>query len=94
MLDFSDHALPELVALGLTTKIHKMILDEMWHLGFAVKSPPENAGDIGNTGLIPGLGRSPGKGHGNPPQYSCLESSIDRGDWQSAVPQVTKLGHD
>lgn len=35
MLDFSDHALLELVALGLTTKIHKMILDETWHLGFA-----------------------------------------------------------
>ena len=35
MLGFSDHALPELVALGLTTKIHKMILDETWHLGFA-----------------------------------------------------------
>ena len=44
-----------------------------------VKNPPANAGDAGDTGLIPGLGRSPGEEHGNPLQYSCLENSTDRG---------------
>ena len=44
-----------------------------------VKNPPAKAGDTGVTGLIPGLGRSPGEEHGNPLQYSCLENSKDRG---------------
>ena len=43
-----------------------------------VKSPLANARDIRETGLIPGLGRSPGGGHGNPLQYSCLEHPMDR----------------
>ena len=43
-----------------------------------VKNPPANAGDVG---LIPGLGRSPGEGNGNLPQYSCLENPMDRGNW-------------
>ena len=46
-----------------------------------------NAGDLG---LIPGLGRSPGIGHGNPLQYSCLESSMDRGPWWATVHWITK----
>ena len=40
-----------------------------------VKNPPANAGEIRDTGLIPGLERSPGGGHGNPLQYSCLENT-------------------
>ena len=44
-----------------------------------VKNPPANAGDIIDMGLIPGLGRSPGGGLGNPLQYSCLENPMDRG---------------
>ena len=51
-----------------------------------------NAGDIRNTSSIPGLGRSPGEGNGNPLQYSCLENSMDRGAWQATVPGVTKRG--
>ena len=47
-----------------------------------VKNLPANAGDTRDTGLIPGLGRSPGGGHGNPLQYSCLENPMDRGAWQ------------
>ena len=47
-----------------------------------VKTPPANAGDRRDVGLIPGLGRSPGEGRGNPLQY-CLENSKDRGAWQS-----------
>ena len=50
-----------------------------------VKNPPGNAGDTGNVGLVPGLGRSPEGGNGNPLQYSCLENSMDRGAWQATV---------
>ena len=49
-----------------------------------------NARDAGGSGLIPGLGRSPGGGHGNPLQYSCLVYPMDRGAWQAAVHRVTK----
>ena len=47
--------------------------------GAVVKNPPLDAGDIRDVGLIPGWGRSPGGGHGNPLQYSCLENPMDRG---------------
>ena len=61
----------------------------MSYLGFpggtVVKNPPANAGDTGDTGSIPGLGRSPEGGHGNPLQYSCLGNSMDRGAWWAAV---------
>ena len=55
-----------------------------------VKNPPANVGDLRNTGLIPGSGRSPGGGHGNPLQCSCLENPIDRGAWRAAVHEVAK----
>ena len=50
----------------------------------------ESACNTGDSGLIPGLGRSPGKGHGNPLQYSCLENPMDRGAWRATVHGVTK----
>ena len=50
----------------------------MLPIGIAVRNPPVNAGD---EGLIPGSGRSPGEGHGNPLQYSCLGNPMDRGPW-------------
>ena len=55
-----------------------------------VKNPPANAGDTRDRGSIPGSGRSPGGGHGNPFQYSCLENPMDRGAWQATVHGVTK----
>ena len=55
-----------------------------------VKNPPCNAGEVRNAGLILGLGRSPGEGHGNPFQYSGLENSMDRGAWQATVHGVAK----
>ena len=54
------------------------------------KDPPANAGEAGDTGLILGLGRSPGEGNGNPLQYSCLVNPVDRGDWQATVHGVAK----
>ena len=50
-----------------------------------VKNLPANAGDIRDVGLILELGRSPGGGHGNPLQYSCLENSMDRRAWLATV---------
>ena len=55
--------------------------------GSVVKNPPANARDLG---LIPGLGRSPGEGNGNPFQYSCLENPMDRRDWWAAAHRVVK----
>jgi len=55
-----------------------------------VKKPPANAGEMD---LIPGLGRSPGEGNGNPLQYSCLENPMDRGAWQATVYGVARVGH-
>ena len=50
----------------------------------------ESACSVGDPGSIPGLGRSPGEGHSNPLQYSCLENSVDRGAWWATVHEVTK----
>ena len=64
------------------------IPDGFGFLGSSViKNPPANAGDVG---LIPGSGRSPGEGHGNPIQYSCLENPMDRGAWWATVHRVSK----
>ena len=53
-----------------------------------VKNRPANAGDVGS---IPGLGRSPGEGNGNPLQYSCLGNPTDRGTWWNTVHGVAEL---
>ena len=50
----------------------------------------ESSCSAGDPGLIPGLGRSPGEGNGNPLQYSCLEISEDRGAWWATIHEVTK----
>ena len=59
--------------------------------GSVVKNPPANAGD---RGLIPWYGRSPGVGNGNPLQYSCLQTPMDRGAWRAAVHGVAKDSDD
>ena len=56
-----------------------------------IKNLPPNARDIRDEGLIPGSGRFPGKGHGNPLQYSFLENPMDRGAWWATVHGVTKI---
>ena len=55
-----------------------------------VKNLPANAGDIRDSVSIPGSGRSPGGGHGNPLQYSCLGNPMDRGVWWATVYWVAK----
>ena len=60
------------------------------HVVLVVKNPPANAGDVKDTGLIPGSGRSPG----GPLQYSCLENPRDRGAWWAIVHMVKRIRHD
>ena len=59
-------------------------------LDTVVKNLPANAGYTGDAGLIPGSGRPPGEGNGNPIQYSCLGNPMDRGAWWATVHGVTK----
>ena len=64
---------------------------KIYQLGFPGGSDSkESACDAGDLGLVPGLGRSPGEGNGNPLQYSCLENAMDRGAWWAVVRGVTK----
>ena len=58
--------------------------------GAVIKNLPCNAGDAGDEGSVLGSGRFPGVGNGNSLQNSCLENSMDRGDWQATVHGVTK----
>ena len=59
-------------------------------VALVVKNPPANVGDAKDAGSIPGSGRSPGGGHGNPPQYSCPENPMDRKAWRTIVHGVAK----
>ena len=59
-------------------------------VALVVKNLPANAGDVRDMGLIPGSGRSPGGGHGNPLQYSCLKNPLGRGAWGVIVHRVAK----
>ena len=58
-----------------------------------VKNLPVNSGDTSHIALIPGSGKSPGEGHGNPLQYSCPDNSMDRGAWWATVHGDTRGEH-
>ena len=69
----------------------KKILTSKTEKGFpGASNSKESACNVGDPGLIPGYGRSPGEGNGNPLQYSFLENSMDRGAWQATVHRVAK----
>ena len=53
------------------------------NMGFPGGSDAESSCNVGDLGSIPGWGKSPGEGHSNPLQYSCLDSPMDRGAWQA-----------
>ena len=59
-------------------------------MALVVKNLPANTGDVRDAGSIPGSGRSPGEGHGNPLQYSCLEISRDREAWRGTAHNISK----
>ena len=59
-------------------------------MALVVKNQPANAGDVRDSGSIPGWGRSPEGGHGNALRYPCLENPMDRGVWQATAHRVAK----
>ena len=63
-------------------------------VALVVKNPPVNARLTRDAGLIPGLGRSPGEGNGNPLQYPCLGNPMDRGAWQATVNGASRVRQD
>ena len=67
-----------------------MIMDRASQVVLVLKNLPAKAGDIGDTCSVLGAGRSPGEGHGNPLQYSCLENPVDRGAWWATVRGVAR----
>ena len=77
----NSRSLPKLMSIELVMPSQVALL---------VKNPLPNAADVRDTGLIPGSGRSPGGGHGNPLQYSCLENSMDGGAWWATVHGLAK----
>ena len=78
--------------MDLCLKIYTVHYIYVWasQVALVVNNPPGNAGDIKDTGLIPGSGRSPGEGNGKPLQYSCLENPMNRGAWQAIFHEVMK----
>ena len=76
---------------GLTCLFEKHCL-QLWasQVALVVKNLPISAGDLRDGGSIPGLGRSPREGNGNPLQYSCLKNSMDRAVWQATVHGVAE----
>ena len=67
---------------------HVQLFATPWTVAY--KNLPTSAEDTTDEGLIPGLGRSPGGGHGNPFQYPCWENPMDRGAWQAIFHRVTQ----
>ena len=59
-------------------------------MGFPVAQTVKNLTEVGDTGLIPGSGKSPGERNGNPPRYSCLGNPTDRGAWWATAHRVAK----
>ena len=77
--------------------ISNKMMDQASLVAWSVKNLPamqETYMQGRRPGSVPGWGRSPGKGNGNPLQYSCLENPMDRGAWWAIVHRVARMGHD
>ena len=83
------HHIGPLIFSPVCSSCHQLHL-HVSQVALVVKKPSANAGDVRDTGWIPGSGRSPGGGHGNPLQYSCLENTMDRGAWWARVHRVAE----
>ena len=89
--DPMDCSLPGFSAHGIfQARVLEWAATAFSQVAQAVKNMPANAGDIRDAVLIPGSGRSPGAGHGNPLQYSCLENPMNREAWWATVHTVAK----
>ena len=82
----SDNVTPR----SLCSRNYSMYKDGASQGALVVKNPFASAGDIKNAGLIPGLGRFPETGNGNPLQYPCLGNPMGRGAWWATIPGVAK----
>ena len=93
-------SLPLLQGIFLTQELNRGLLHcrltlyQLNYQGSPSSVSKESACSAGDLGLIPGLGRSPGEGNGNPFQYPCLENLMDTGAWWAGVHGVTRVGHD
>ena len=86
-------SLPLLSYFSMTPQRRRTTLTGHW-ASLCSSVGKESVGNAGDSGLISGSGRSPGEGNGNPLQYSCLENSMDRGDWQATVHGVARVRPD
>ena len=76
--------------LSIIWKTFLSLWEALTLVELVVKNPSANARDLWGVGSIPGSGRSPGGGHGNPLQYSCLQNPKDRGSWRATAHRVAK----
>ena len=96
MLSEAPHCSVQTMSLAQTSWRPMCTISTVHHFqccfpgGSAVKNPPSNAGDTGDVSWIPGWGRSPRGGNGNPLQYSCLGNPMDRRTWKATVHGVIK----
>ena len=81
---------PKNTGVGSLSLLQEIFLTQGFPGGSVVKNPPANAGNAGDMGSIPGLGRSPGEGNSYPLQYSCLENLIHGGAWLAIVHRIAK----
>ena len=88
---FDPHSNPTSSALLYADNPHVPWASMPFGEALVVKNPLANAGDVRDEGSIPGLGRSPGEGHGNPLQYYCLENPMDREGRQAIDHRVAKI---
>ena len=79
--------------LGMLALRVLALLISYFVVALAVKNPRASAGDVRDMGSIPGPGRAPGRGHGNPLQYSCLENLMDRRSWWPQSMGSQRVGH-
>ena len=79
-----------LESMGIPHPFMPLSISSASQVALVVKNSPANAGDISDVGSTPGSRRSPGGGHGNPLQYSCLKNPMDRGAWHNMVHRVAK----
>ena len=89
-LKFHDH---QILASSILSSFFFFLSIAIAVLGFPRGSDgKESTCNVGDSDMIPGLERSPGEGHDNPLQYSCLENSMDKGAWQATVMRLQRVG--
>ena len=89
-LEAMSQTVTKLGSLSSCTEYRQYFSTSATQMALAVKNLPANTGDTRDVGSIPGSRQSPGEGHDNPLQYSCLENSMDRGVWRATVHGASK----